>query len=147
MATQSAGPESARATESGRESVRSLPSLAEKIMYRDLAAEQVQLRQEDEWQRMGRNAMTLVKYPDLRVVLTVMRPGSRIERNRDETEGRVAIHVLSGRVRLEVGDQRMEVGAGGLLALDHKTPHDIEALEESAFLIWVSWLEGREGER
>src|SRR5690606_7770887 len=84
MATQSAG-ESARAAESGQASVRSLPGLAEKIMFRDLAADEAQLRQEDEWQRMGRNAMTLVKYPDLRVVLTVMKAGSRIERNRDET--------------------------------------------------------------
>ncbi|HEY8517028.1 MAG TPA: cupin domain-containing protein [Candidatus Binatia bacterium] len=143
MATQSAG-ESARAAESGQASVRSLPGLAEKIMFRDLAADEAQLRQEDEWQRMGRNAMTLVKYPDLRVVLTVMKAGSRIERNRDETEGRVAIHVLSGRVRLVVAGERIDVGPGGLLALDHKTPHDIEALEESSFLIWISWLEGRE---
>jgi quercetin dioxygenase-like cupin family protein len=141
MATQSAG-ESSRASEEGRVSVRALPNLGDKVMYLDLEAEQAQLRQEDEWRRMGRNAMTLVKYPDLRIVLEVMRPGARIERRREETDGRVAIQVLSGRIRIEVQHERVEVPAGRLVALDRKVPHDIEALDESAFLIWVSWLEG-----
>jgi len=141
MAMQSGGGESARASEHGAASVRALSNLGEKVMYVDLEAEQTQLRQEDEWRRMGRNAMTLVKYPDLRIVLEVMRQGARMERRRAETEGCMALQVLSGRIRLEVGDDHLDLAAGRLVALDRTVPHDIEALEESAFLIWLSWAE------
>jgi len=111
-------------------------------MYVDLAAEQSQLRDEEQWRTMGRNAMTLVKYPDMRIVLEVMRPGARIEQHR--TEGRIAIQMLSGRIRLKIGDEVVELPAGRLLTLDRMVPHDVEAIEESAFLLWVSWTEDRE---
>jgi len=141
MTTQAAG---GGGSSGSRENdpLRTSPSLDGTVMYVDIEAEQKQLYEEEQWRTIGRNAMTLVKYPDMRIVLEVMKQGARIEQHR--TEGRVAIQVLSGRIRLRVGDEDVELPAGRLLTLDRMVPHDVEALEQSAFLLWVSWTEDRE---
>lgn len=139
--------ESARDREDDRTSVRALGTLDEKLMQVDLAAALAQLRQEDGFRTSGRNAMTIVKYDDLRLVLELLGPGARIDDPRPETGGAVVIQVLSGRLRLDAGGQQLDLGAGRLVALDHATPSHIEALDESAFLIWVSWSDAARGAR
>jgi hypothetical protein len=78
-------------------------------------------------------------------VLELLSPGARIEDLRPEAGGAVVIQVLSGRLRLDVEGQRLELAAGRLVALDHVAPSQIEAVEETAFLIWVSWSEAVRG--
>lgn len=138
-------PASGRASASDRQhdetTVRALPSLDEKLMHIDLAAALEQLRHEDGFAASGRNAMTVVKYRDLRIVLELMGPGARIADPRPETGGAVVIQVLSGRLRLEAEGQVIDLSAGRLVALDHVAPSQVTALEESAFLIWVSWTD------
>jgi quercetin dioxygenase-like cupin family protein len=142
MATNPAGDhESARDREDDDNSVRALPSLDEKLMHIDLAAALEQLRHEDGFASSGRNAMTIVKYRDLRIVLELMQPGARIDDPRPETGGAVVIQVLSGRLRLEAEGQTIDLAAGRLVALDHIVPSQLTAIDESAFLIWVSWAE------
>lgn len=142
MAMNPAGDhESARDREDDETSVRALPSLDQKLMHIDLAAALEQLRHEDGFESSGRNAMTIVKYRDLRIVLELMRPGARIDDPRPETGGAVVVQVLSGRLRLEAEGQTIDLSAGRMVALDHIVPSQITALEESAFLIWVSWAE------
>ena len=68
-----------------------------------------------------------------------MRPGARIDHPHPETGGAVVVQVLSGRLRLEAEGQTIDLSAGRLVALDHIVPSQLTALEESAFLIWVSW--------
>src|SRR5207237_1319125 len=139
--------ESARDREDDETSVRALSELDARLMEIDLVAIAEQLRAEDHWQTSGRNAVTLVKYPDVRVVLEVMRPGAMIDENAVERDGRVIIQVLSGRLRLTVDRRAIELSPGRLMALDHMVPEHIEALEESTYLLWVSWCDhGRDGE-
>ena len=58
-------------------------------------------------------------------------------------EARISIQALVGRIRLHLPErQPLELSAGQLLALDCGMPHDVEALEESAFLVTVSWPKG-----
>ena len=58
-------------------------------------------------------------------------------------EARISIHALQGRMLLHVAGQKpVELAAGQLLTLDCGMPHDVEALEESAFLLSVSWPKG-----
>ncbi|MGH2355512.1 MAG: hypothetical protein ACRDJN_28215, partial [Chloroflexota bacterium] len=45
----------------------------------DLAAELSRLQAEASWQRGDRNAITLVKEPTFRVVLTAMKAGARLQ--------------------------------------------------------------------
>lgn len=102
----------------------------------DLTRELALLRQEPEWES-GQNARTLVKYDDLRVVLTTLAAGARLPGH--STRGRITIHALSGHIRVRTGERTFDLPSGRLLALDQGVPHDVEAVEESAFLLTIAW--------
>ena len=50
---------------------------------------------------------------------------------------------LTGHVRLRVRDETVELPAGHLIALAANTAHDVEALEDSVFLITLAWPSSR----
>lgn len=102
----------------------------------DLPAEIEHLCQEWEWSR-GRNAKTLVKHQDFRLVLTVMRAGTRI--NRHHVKGTVMIQVVSGHVAIRCLDDSIDAPAGHIISLDPQMPHDIEAVEDSSLLLSIAW--------
>jgi quercetin dioxygenase-like cupin family protein len=112
------------------------PPMAEPLMEFDLPAEIDRLRTETTWST-GQNARTLVKYGDFRVVLTALQAKARMPEHK--TEGRISVHVLSGHIHLRAAGRTFSLRAGGLLALDQGVPHDVEALEESAFLLTIAW--------
>src|SRR5580765_7731458 len=122
----------------GVEALNRLPGLAEPLLQIDLDRELQQLRREDSWQReTGRSSKTLAKYPDFPIVLILMKSGTRMRQHR--AEGRVSIQQLQGRVRVHLTDRKVDVSAGHLLVLDCGVLHDVEALEESALLLTISW--------
>ena len=108
----------------------------EPLMEFDLPAEIDRLRAETTWST-GQNARTLVKYADFRLVLTALQAKTRIPEHK--TEGRISVHVLSGHIHLRAAGRTYSLRPGSLLALDHGMPHDVEALEESAFLLTIAW--------
>jgi quercetin dioxygenase-like cupin family protein len=102
----------------------------------DILAEAEQLQREPAWTDGDRNAKTLVKKPDLRKVLMVMKAGARLEEH--FAPGSITIYTLSGRLRVAVGNQGVELKPGQMLSLDGGHRHDLEALELSAFLLTVA---------
>ncbi len=103
----------------------------------DLAAVEREMRREDAYLREGHTARTLVREPDLRIVLVVMKAGARMAEHRaGET---VSVHALSGHVRLRLPDTTVELPFGRLLVLEKGLRHDVEANEESAFLLTLGW--------
>ena len=112
------------------------PPMASPFLEFDLATEVDRLRREATW-KSGRNARTLMKYADLRVVLTALQAHTRIPGHR--SEGRISVHMLSGHIRLNACGRTFDLLPGSLLALDQGATHDIEALEESAFLLTIAW--------
>lgn len=111
--------------------------LADPVLRFDFAEEAARLRQEGPWVQHGRNAVTLVKHADLRVVLMVMKPGATMRQH--QTTGRISVQTLSGHVRLHLEDGAVELPAGQLIALEHDIVHDVEAVEESAVLLTIAW--------
>lgn len=97
------------------------------------------LHWEQEWQSFGRNSKTLVKQPDLRVVLSVLRQGVHIAEH--TTRARICVQTLVGHVRMHVGVSVFDLPQGQLVALDWGMPRYIEALEDSAFLLTLTWDE------
>jgi quercetin dioxygenase-like cupin family protein len=110
------------------------------VLQFDLAAETGRLRQEEAWRTTARNAKTLVKYPDLRIVLITMKAGTRMEGHK--ADGSISVQSLTGRLRLHLPAKTVELLAGNLLTLERAVPHDVEALEESVFLLSISWPKG-----
>ena len=103
----------------------------------DVRGEIEQRQREPAWIQGDRNAKTLVKKPDQRIVLMVLKPGARLEEH--FAPGSLAVHVLFGRVRMAVGEHAVELNAGQMLTLDGGHRHEVEAAEASAFLLTLGW--------
>lgn len=106
----------------------------------DLAAADREMRAEEAYVRDGHTGRTLTREPDLRIVLVVMKAGSRMaEHHADAT---ASIQVLGGQVRLHILDRTVDLSAGGLLVLERGLRHDVEAVGESALLVTLGWPPG-----
>jgi len=123
----------------GSAAIRSPGPLESPILSFDLNAEIALLRSENAWQG-GRNSKTLVKYPDFRVVLTVLKSKSRLHEHK--AAGRISVQAIVGHIRMHVQDKVIDLPAGHMLALERGLAHDVEALEDSAFLLTIAWPEG-----
>ncbi len=122
---------------------RAPQQLAGRALTFDLAVESAQLQSELSYREGDRNANTLVKEAALRATLTALRPGTRVHAH--QTPGRISIQTVSGRLRLHLPDQTVDLPAGHLLALEPNVAHDVEAVEESVFLLTVAWPSDCEG--
>ena len=103
----------------------------------DLAEEVAALCRESAWQQGDRNAKTLFKEADVRVVLTALKAGAVVKEH--QVPGPATVQTLSGRLALHLSDRTVELASGQLLALTGDLPHDVEAIEESAFLVTIAW--------
>ena len=103
----------------------------------DLSQEAASLRREPAWQQNDRNARTFVKAADLRVVLTVLKQGAIVKEHR--APGTAVVQTVSGRIRLRIADQAVELSTGQAVILERDVRHDVEALDESAFTITIAW--------
>ena len=122
----------------GIEALNRLPGLAKPLLQVDFKRELQQLRREDSWQReTGRSSKTLAKYPDFRIVLILMKSGTQMRQHR--AEGRVSIQQWKGQARIHLANRKVTLSTGHLLVLDCGVLHDVEALEESALLLTISW--------
>lgn len=122
----------------GIEALNRLPGLAEPLLQIDFERELQQLRREDSWQReTGRSSKTLAKYPDFRIVLILMKSGTQMRQHR--VEGRISIQQLKGQARVHLANRNVILSTGHLLVLDCGVLHDVEALDESALLLTISW--------
>jgi quercetin dioxygenase-like cupin family protein len=121
---------------SGHEFIKG--TLSEPLLRFDLHSELNQLRQDESWlQAAGRSSKTLVKHADLRIVLIAMKANTRMHEHM--APARISVQPLSGHLRLHLPEQVVDLPAGHLLVLDQCVPHDVEAIEDSAFLLTVSW--------
>jgi quercetin dioxygenase-like cupin family protein len=99
----------------------------------DLGSLKRALRAELRYQRDGQAARTLVRAPDLRVLLIVLRRGIRIaEHHANET---VSIQTLAGHLRVHLPERVVDLETGQLLVLAAGLQHDVEAPVDSAFLL------------
>lgn len=94
------------------------------------------LREEPVYTRNGRNGVTLVKSPALRVVLEVLRSGAELSEHR--APGPITVQVLEGEIRFHTGEDTFRVREGEVLALPAGRPHAVEAMQDTAFLITIA---------
>lgn len=122
--------------------IRAPGPLGSPMLTFNLGAEIKRLREENAWQG-GRDSKTLVKNEDCRIVLTVLQSGALLHEHR--ASGRISVQTLSGHIQMQVEEKTFDLPAGHLLSLDRALPHDVRALEDSAFLLTIVWPE--EGKR
>jgi quercetin dioxygenase-like cupin family protein len=112
------------------------PPMAAPFLEFDLKSELEQLHEETEWAN-GQNARTLVKFDDFRVVLVALRARARVPGH--QTKGRISIHTVAGHIIVRAEGRTFDLPGGALLALDHNLPHEVEAVDDSAFLLTIAW--------
>jgi quercetin dioxygenase-like cupin family protein len=93
------------------------------------------LRQENTGES-GRLAKTIVKYPNFSIVLMVMKPKAKFTKHK--SAGRISVQVLEGHIQMHILESLVDLPAGHLVALDREVLHDVEALDESAFMLTIS---------
>jgi quercetin dioxygenase-like cupin family protein len=108
------------------------------LLQFDLAKEIGQQRQEESWLHgIGRSSKTLVKHDDLRIVLISMKANTRMQEHK--ATARISVQTITGHILLRLPERTVDLPAGHLLVLDQCLPHDVEALEDSTFLLTLSW--------
>jgi quercetin dioxygenase-like cupin family protein len=99
-------------------------------------AEQIeQLQKESQWLSGDRNSITLIKNPRLRLVLVALRKGAIMREH--QVEGPITLFVLTGAIHFTAGGEKQHLQRQNLLALEKAIPHDVEALEDSIFLLTI----------
>ena len=88
----------------------------------------------------GIHSRTLFKKPDLRVVLISMEAEGRLKEH--HADGTISLYVLKGQIRYSTQGEVYELRTGNLFTLGASIPHSVEAVEESAFLLTISWPSG-----
>jgi quercetin dioxygenase-like cupin family protein len=88
----------------------------------------------------GHYARTLYKRSDFRMVLISMEKGSIMKEH--HADGTISVQVLKGSIRLTVDGEAHTIEGNGVLTLGASIKHEVEAMEESAFLLTIAWPSG-----
>ena len=78
----------------------------------------------------------MVKEGDLRITLTALRNGARMDPHR--TDGYTSIQVMAGRLRVVGAGDAHDLGVSELLVLGQAVVHEVLALEDAAFLLTIA---------
>lgn len=116
--------------------VRTPEPTGSSVLEFNIAQQIENLKHERNWQA-GRDSQTIVKYADFRIILTVLRAGSRLHEH--HADGPISVHVVQGHLRMDAHGHTVDLPAGHVLALDRAILHDVEAIEDSAFLLTIAW--------
>lgn len=118
-----------------------LPELDQPLLQSDLSAEIENLRLAESWQRKtGRSSKTLLNSPACGILLVAMKENT--ETKEHQVDGRITIQALAGHLRVRLSDKTVELSAGQLLMLERGIVHDVQAVEESVFLLTMCWHGG-----
>jgi quercetin dioxygenase-like cupin family protein len=127
---------SKRLPSTAERSLSSLGALDFPLMTFDLPTLITQMKREDSWPTAKRNAMTLLKGTELRIVLIVMQAGTAIQAH--QTDSPINVQVLEGRLQLSTDSESVTLGKGQMLALQPGIRHGVESRKESAFLLTLA---------
>jgi quercetin dioxygenase-like cupin family protein len=109
--------------------------LAAPMLRFDLRAETERLQQQESYRKRDPTGRTLVKEPNLRIVLMALQAGAKMEEH--QASGPISLHVLQGRLRLRLLADSVELTAEELLMLEPGVLHDVEASEDAIFLLTI----------
>ena len=116
-------------------------TMVDRIAQFDLNHEIADAASKKPWQA-GHHAKTLFKKHDFRVVLINMERGAHMKEH--HADGTISVQVLKGKVRMNVGGKSYELSTGNLFTLGASIRHDVEALDDAAFLLTISWPSAEE---
>lgn len=116
------------------------PSLKERaltgpLLFFSLDKEIKKLKAETKVVKGDRNAITLQKSSEMRVVLISMRKGASL--NKHKVEGPITLFVLSGKIQFIAGESSINLNKNGFIVLEETIKHDVVAKEDAIFLLTI----------
>ncbi|MCU1286947.1 MAG: hypothetical protein JWO13_3297 [Acidobacteriales bacterium] len=102
----------------------------------DLAREVIDSERTKPWQN-GHTAKTLFKKADFRMVLICMEKGSILKEH--HADGTISVQVLKGSILFIAQGETHTLQTISVVALGGSIKHQVEGLEDSAFLLTISW--------
>ncbi|MEP7355201.1 MAG: cupin domain-containing protein [Acidobacteriota bacterium] len=114
-------------------------TMLENLAQFDLAREMVESEKARPW-AAGHFARTLFKKPDFRMVLISMEKGSILKEH--HANGTISVQVLKGSIRFAAQGEAHRLAVNNALTFGASIRHEVEALEESAFLLTIAWPNG-----
>jgi len=104
----------------------------------DLVREMADAEQKKPWPS-GRYTQTLLKRPDMRILLISLEKGAALKEH--HADGAISVQVLKGSIRFAAQGDSRTMKTGSVVSLGAAIKHAVEALEDSAFLLTISWPE------
>ncbi len=98
----------------------------------DIEKELDELHRSTDWQR-GIARKVVIRYPDFQITLRAMKANTRIPEHHNP--GRICVQTVRGHIRMNADGRLFDLPQGKALVLDQAVTHDVEAVEESAFLL------------
>ncbi len=111
------------------------PALTEQSAEFILEQEAEDLVRSPQWQT-GIARKVLVQYSDFQITLRRMRAGAYSPNH--HTPGRICVQTVTGHIRMRADGKIFDLPKGAILVLDRAVTHDVEALEESSFVLTVA---------
>lgn len=96
-----------------------------------------ELRADEAYRRAGQAARTLIRTPDLRIVIVALEAGKTMSEH--DANVTASVHTLSGHIRLHLPDRGVDVPEGQLLVIGAGLSHDVYAEVDSTFLLTLGW--------
>lgn len=102
----------------------------------DLAQEMMDSERTKPWAK-GHTARTLFKKTDFRMVLISMEKGAVL--NEHHADGTISVQVLKGSIRFISQGEAHTLHQNSIVTLGASISHQVEAIEEAAFLLTIAW--------
>jgi len=103
----------------------------------DLVRTARELCAESAYVRDGHTARTLIRSPDLRIVFVAIRAKQTISEH--HANATVAVQTVTGHIHLRIPEQNVALPAGHLFVLRPGLPHEVQADDDSTFLVTLGW--------
>ena len=95
-----------------------------------------QIREEEQWQKSDRNAITVFKSLLTSIVLIALRKDAEMKKH--TAPGSIQVQVLEGEMLFTTDEQTITLGSGQMLVLHEGIPHSVLAKEETVFLLTLT---------
>lgn len=105
------------------------------MMSFTIADELAEMKTGEQWASTRRGAKTLVKNDDLRIVLVALSAGMTIHEH--HVEGAISVSVVQGALRFTAKGKEQVLRNSDLLTLAAEVPHQVDAIEDCAFVLTV----------
>ena len=96
-----------------------------------------QIKEEEQWKKNDRNAITIFKSLVMRMVLIALHKDAEMKTH-TATET-ISLQVIEGEIQFTTNDQIIILTAGQILVLQEGIPHSVLAKTETVFLLTLAF--------